>query len=90
MYIAGRSEEKAEAAISKLTEELGRDCEVYFLEIDLADIPSIGKVAQELSTKEHRLDILINNAALTVKGGTVSPEYFARFEDYPDEERKAA
>ena len=62
MYIAGRSEEKAKAAISKLTEELGNDCEVYFLELDLADIPSISKAAQELSTKEHRLDILINNA----------------------------
>lgn len=62
MYVAGRSESKAQAAITKLKEEIGKDCDVYFLELDLADIDSVVKAAQELSTKEHRLDILINNA----------------------------
>ena len=30
-----------------------------------------------------RIDILINNAALTVKGGSARDDYFARFEEYP-------
>ena len=62
VYVAGRSEEKAQAAITKLIETVGDQCEVYFLQLDLADIDSVVKAAHELSTKEHRLDILINNA----------------------------
>ena len=62
MYVAGRSAEKAQAAITKLRDTIGKPCEVYFLELDLADIDSVVKAAHELSTKEHRLDILINNA----------------------------
>lgn len=78
--MAGRSEEKAKAAITKLTEEIGKDCEVYFLELDLADILSTVKAAHDLSTRENRLDILINNAyspsptGLTNRGVMMTPE----------------
>ena len=56
------------------------------LRLDVADEASVRSVVN--STVEHfgRLDILINNAALTVRGGSerLRPEdYFAPFERYP-------
>lgn len=43
-------------------------------------VAMVGRVEAELG----RIDILINNAALTVKGGSETMEgYFASFEDYP-------
>jgi NADP-dependent 3-hydroxy acid dehydrogenase YdfG len=60
VYIAGRSETKAEAAITKLKRETGSN-KVHFLKLDLADIPSAATAARELASKEPRLDLLFNN-----------------------------
>jgi len=54
-----------------------------------ADITVKGDVERMVATtlaRFGRLDILINNAAMTVKGGgDRSDQYFARFEDYPQD-----
>ena len=61
MWIAGRSEEKALKAMETLKAETGNN-KVFFLKLDLADIPSCAAAAKELISKEEKLDILFNNA----------------------------
>ncbi|MFA5909878.1 MAG: SDR family oxidoreductase [Vicinamibacterales bacterium] len=44
----------------------------------------VERLVQETLARFGRIDILINNAALTVQGGGArARDYFARFEDYP-------
>jgi NAD(P)-dependent dehydrogenase (short-subunit alcohol dehydrogenase family) len=58
------------------------------LELDVTSEASVGQVAQRAVQRFERLDILVNNAALTVRGGSehLSPaDYFAPFESYKRE-----
>ncbi len=53
--------------------------------LDVADEASVHACVEAAKDRFGRLDILVNNAALTVRGGseTLDPaDYFARFEDY--------
>ena len=51
---------------------------------DVSDPRSVQDLAALARKTYGRVDILINNAAMTVKGGGErSDEYFAKFEDYP-------
>jgi NAD(P)-dependent dehydrogenase (short-subunit alcohol dehydrogenase family) len=53
---------------------------------DITAKPDVERMVAETMAAFGRIDILINNAAMTVKGGGErSGEYFARFEDYPVE-----
>src|SRR5579859_7163908 len=55
------------------------------LTLDVTDEASVGETVAGAVERFGRLDILVNNAALTVRGGSehLSPvDYFARFEDY--------
>jgi retinol dehydrogenase 12 len=61
VWIAGRSEEKASKAMETLKMETGNE-RVFFLNLDLADIPSCAAAAKELMSKETKLDMLFNNA----------------------------
>ena len=61
VWIAGRSEEKALKAMEELKRETGNE-KVFFLKLDLADIPSCAAAARQLISKEEKLDILFNNA----------------------------
>lgn len=65
VYVAARSEEKLRAAINTIKSEVrtttGR---VETLKLDLADLASIGKSAQEFLSREDRLDVLIHNAGV--------------------------
>lgn len=45
VYIAARSQEKAESAIKDLEEQTGRSA--IFLQLDLADLPSVRAAAEE-------------------------------------------
>ena len=60
MYIASRSKDKADKAVASLKEATGK--EPLFLELDLADLSSVKKSAEEFLSKEHELHILFNNA----------------------------
>jgi NAD(P)-dependent dehydrogenase (short-subunit alcohol dehydrogenase family) len=52
---------------------------------DITKESDVAKMASEIEGRFGRVDILINNAALTVKGGGESnPDYFAPFEQYPE------
>jgi NAD(P)-dependent dehydrogenase (short-subunit alcohol dehydrogenase family) len=59
VYLAARSPSKGAAAILQLETEIGKRAE--FLELDLADLASVRRAAEDFNAKESRLDILFNN-----------------------------
>lgn len=65
VYIAGRSKQKADAAISAIKKDnassRGR---LEFLELDLADLASVAKAASDFMSREDRLHVLTNNAGV--------------------------
>ncbi|KAF2706697.1 NAD(P)-binding protein [Pleomassaria siparia CBS 279.74] len=78
LYLAGRSPDKGATAIAALQKQFpdakGR---LEFLFLDLADLPTIKKSAQEFLAKETRLDVLLNNAGIMMPPtGTMSPQGF--------------
>jgi len=62
VYLAARSKKNADAAIEDLKEKTGK--EAIFLELDLSDIASVRKAAEEFLSKENELHILFNNAGV--------------------------
>ncbi|TCD65451.1 hypothetical protein EIP91_002664 [Steccherinum ochraceum] len=68
VYLGARSEAKANDAIARLHDELGQELRgsVEYLHVDLSD-PKLAKEAAEgFLAREGRLDVLLNNAAMTV------------------------
>ncbi|KAG0649124.1 putative oxidoreductase [Hyphodiscus hymeniophilus] len=63
VYIASRSRSKAEQTIQKII-TTQPNAEIEFIEMDLADLRSVKKGAEEYLTKETKLHILINNAGV--------------------------
>lgn len=70
VYIAARNEQQSLESIEKLKEDLrlgpGSDGQVHFLKLDLGDPRNVKKVAEDFMAKESRLDVLVNNAAMSV------------------------
>ncbi|KAJ7476685.1 NAD(P)-binding protein [Mycena latifolia] len=64
VYLAARSPAKAKEAIAQLETETGKRAE--FLELDLADLRSVRKAAEDYLAKESRLDILFNNGGVMI------------------------
>lgn len=62
VYLAARSEGKAREAIEDLKKETGH--EAIFLPLDLADLVSVRRGAEEFLSKEKQLHILFNNAGV--------------------------
>ncbi|HWD83382.1 MAG TPA: oxidoreductase [Kribbella sp.] len=67
VIVAARNPEKAARAAETLTQQGGRAPTV--LELDLADLASVQRAAEEVATSYDRLDLLINNA------GVMAPPY---------------
>ncbi|KAI0319443.1 NAD-P-binding protein [Amylostereum chailletii] len=63
VYIASRSAEKSNAAIAELKKETGSS-DAHFLQLDLADLQSVKKAAQEYQSKETQLHVLFNNGGV--------------------------
>ncbi|KAJ7913368.1 NAD(P)-binding protein [Mycena leptocephala] len=64
VYLAARSPSKGAAAILQLETEIGKRAE--FLELDLADLASVRRAAEDFNAKESRLDILFNNGGVMI------------------------
>lgn len=65
VYIAGRSKNKADAAISAIRKESTLSkVRLEFLELDLADLASVANAAGDFMSCEDRLDVLTNNASV--------------------------
>ena len=69
VYIVGRSEANALHAISRMTECCGDSAKagkLNFLHVDLADLATIKPAASKFLAAEQRLDILFNNAGVSL------------------------
>ncbi|KAJ7351283.1 NAD-P-binding protein [Mycena albidolilacea] len=64
VYLAARSPEKAAAAIKRLEQETKKSA--IFLQLDLADLPSVRKATETFLSQESRLDILFNNGGVMI------------------------
>ncbi|TGO32229.1 hypothetical protein BHYA_0337g00010 [Botrytis hyacinthi] len=73
VWIAGRSESKAQNAISMIKEASPKSSgSIQFLQIDLADLSSIKPAVKQFTSQQQRLDVLVNNAGVMYppKGST--------------------
>lgn len=65
IYMASRSEERAQTAIKEVTSvDPTNASHVKFLHLDLADLNSVRSAAKAFADQESRLDILWNNAGV--------------------------
>jgi len=64
VYLAARSQARAESAIADLKKSTEKDA--LFLELDLGSLESVKKAADDFKSKEKWLDILINNAGVMI------------------------
>jgi len=80
--LADLSAEAAVAAAARITEATGVDA--MGIRVDVTVKAEVEAMVQEVLDRFGQIDILINNAALTVEGGSsAAKDYFAAFEDYP-------
>lgn len=76
------SKEQAERAAEDLTKKTGG--ETVGVRADVTVKADVEAMVRTVTDRYGRIDILINNAALTVKGGSANAaRYFAAFEEYP-------
>jgi NAD(P)-dependent dehydrogenase (short-subunit alcohol dehydrogenase family) len=71
VYVAGRSEEKAKEAISKIKEASASASNLgslEFLSVDLTDLDTVKAAAQRFQAQESKLDLLFNNAGIAAQG----------------------
>ncbi|KAF7308473.1 hypothetical protein HMN09_00696300 [Mycena chlorophos] len=73
VYMASRSQPKADVAIAELKELTGKDA--VFLKLDLGDLKSVKTAAEEFLSKEPELHVLFNN------GGVMMPPLDERTTD---------
>lgn len=71
-----------EAAAARVSSLAG--AEAHGFQVDLTDEQEVQRAVSQVVDRCGKIDILINNAALTVKGGGAGfDDYFAPFPDYP-------
>lgn len=71
----------AEAAAEKLSNQFGGTA--LGVAADITEPEATDRAVRTIMDRLGRIDILINNAALTAKGGGEMPGYFSPFEEYP-------
>ncbi|KAL9083255.1 MAG: hypothetical protein Q9165_008608 [Trypethelium subeluteriae] len=65
VYIAGRSEPKAQEAILNIKKSCPRSGgHIEFISLDLADLSTIKPAVEAFTAKQQRLDVLVNNAGV--------------------------
>ncbi|GAA5869616.1 hypothetical protein JCM16303_000525 [Sporobolomyces ruberrimus] len=65
VYLAARSQEKAQEAIDEINSNTpGKEASLIFLPFDMTDLKSIRQAAETVKEKEQRLDILVANAGV--------------------------
>lgn len=65
VFAAARSPERGQAAVSQIQKDSG-SIAVELLEMDLTSFASVRRAAGELLERTERLDVLVNNAGLTL------------------------
>ncbi|KAJ7501836.1 NAD-P-binding protein [Mycena galericulata] len=64
VYLAARSPDKAAAAIKRLERETKKSA--IFIQLDLADLPSVRKAAESFLAQESKIDLLFNNGGVMI------------------------
>ena len=64
LVMLNRNEQKTKKAIAQLKKELGDDCSVFFIQMDLGDFSQVRRAAAELLASVPKIDALICNAAV--------------------------
>lgn len=65
VWIAGRSESKAQKAIESIgIASPDSKGQLHFLSLDLSDLSTIKPAVHFFTAQEHRLDVLVNNAGV--------------------------
>src|SRR5258708_1987395 len=65
VFVGARNRDAGQKAVAKIAEEGGR---AIFLEIDVADNPSVTVAAREFAKAADHLDVLVNNAGIILDG----------------------
>jgi retinol dehydrogenase-14 len=73
--LACRNRAKAEAAAKEVTQRTWND-DVHVVDLDLADLASVKKAADDVLTRWDRLDVLVNNAGGTWSARQVTAQGF--------------
>jgi NAD(P)-dependent dehydrogenase (short-subunit alcohol dehydrogenase family) len=82
VVIADLSQETVAKSAAEITNAYG--VEAIGIQVDITQKILVTGMVDSVVKKFGQVDILINNAALTVKGGSEqAKDYFAPFEDYP-------
>ena len=80
--IADLSEEAVVRSAAKITQAHG--VEAFEVQVDITQKADVEAMVVAVMERFGQIDVLVNNAALTVKGGSLrAREYFAPFEEYP-------
>lgn len=70
VYIAGRSQSKAQTAIDEVRSTVSTSQSEHgrleFLDVDLSDLRTIKTAVENFKSREARLDVLVNNAAVSL------------------------
>src|ERR1700760_3566899 len=67
VYVAARDETKSAAAITRLKAcHPSSSGQLFYLPLDLADLPSVKQSAEAFLARESRLDVLFNNAGVMI------------------------
>jgi NAD(P)-dependent dehydrogenase (short-subunit alcohol dehydrogenase family) len=72
-----RSKQRGEVAANEITETTGRNG-VAVMGIDLASLASVRAFAREFDERFPKLDVLVNNAAASLRAREITPEGFER------------
>ncbi len=70
VFVGARNRDAGQKAVAKIAEEGGK---AIFLEIDVADNPSVTVAAREFAKAADHLDVLVNNAGIIVDGRQCNP-----------------
>jgi NAD(P)-dependent dehydrogenase (short-subunit alcohol dehydrogenase family) len=65
VFVGARNRDAGQKAVAKIAEDGGK---AIFLEIDVADNPSVTVAAREFAKAADHLDVLVNNAGIIVDG----------------------
>jgi NAD(P)-dependent dehydrogenase (short-subunit alcohol dehydrogenase family) len=77
VILACRSKERGEAAANEISDATGSSS-VTAMQIDLSSLASVRDFARELQERVPKVDVLVNNAAASVRTREVTPEGFER------------
>jgi NAD(P)-dependent dehydrogenase (short-subunit alcohol dehydrogenase family) len=70
----GRDPERSAAALAEIRAAAAMETEVEMLRADLALMADTVRLAQDIATRTHRIDVLVNNAGGTCRARVVTPE----------------